>query len=430
MSHPFGGYLKTLRQQRSLSQAQLAKRANVVERTLRYWESGQWSPSNWELESVLAALEATGPERSQALALLTTRRGIHLSRRETHLQNQWREESGPLPGTGDLLQAMRIRHGMTQEQFAVALGISRSTVVRWEATEVFPSDENLDRACGLLGAYPEERTALSARRLVPSGWNSILSLDECVEQTERLAEQGVGLRTPLIDLYALALKRQLWLQASRSEEALRLLAKTHVTHAGWLVQQEREGDARVCVRRSLQIVRGRFVPEPFWQAAVNLASLFACESKEGHIKAVRLIRRWVPEFPLPLQTTLWCDMAYYSARAQDHEAARFYLAKGHETMPYDTSAPRIATSYYPVTSARVLMSAGRPAEALDLLPALSTIEPDASRQSFYLLLWAEAYLQAGEKEAAMAHLDQLRRLLAEHPSMRSQRRMEALKTRL
>lgn len=430
MNRPFGDFLKALRLQRGLSQAQLAHQANVVERTLRYWESGQWSPSNWELESVLAALKATVDERAQALARLTTRRGIHLARQETQSQNQWREESGPLPGTGDLLQAMRIRQRLTQEQLAIALGISRSTVVRWEASEVFPSDENLERACALLGAYPEERSVLSSRHILPGGWDPELSLDACAAQTELLAEQGVGLLTPLIDLYALALKRQLWLQASKSEEALRLLAKVHVTHAGWLVLQDRGKEARACVRRSLQIVRDRFTPESFWQAGVNLASLFESERAEGNVKAVHLLQRWMPLFPSHLQTTLWCDMAYYAAKAQDHEAAGSFLAKGHDTLSDDAGDSRTMTAYYSVTSARVHLSSGRLEQALEGLPALSTIEPDAARRSFYLLLWADAFLQAGEKAAAQSHLDQLSRLLEEHPHQRAKRRLTELFARL
>ena len=139
MSQALGEFLHTLRQQRKISQAELARRAYVAVRTLRYWEAGRWEPGTVELTNLLLALEVTPEQRTQALTLLTTARGVHLLRQEASVPPDATGGYPPLPSVGELLRAMRERRGLRVEQMAAILGVARTTIVRWEATESFPS---------------------------------------------------------------------------------------------------------------------------------------------------------------------------------------------------------------------------------------------------------------------------------------------------
>ena len=428
MNHDFAVFLRTLRRQRKLSQAVLAQNAHVSERTLRYWETGAASPSQWELESVFKALKLTPQERIQALALLPTRRGMQLSRQGAD-SLALADKVGPLPMMGDLLQAMRLRHGLTQRQMAAAMKLAHTTILRWEATETLPSEENLERVFALLDAHTEERAALSGRRMQIGDGKRSLSLEECSEQVVSLDSAGVGLQS-LIDLRALALKRQLWLMADRSEEAMLLLARVQLIHANWLMLQERKAEAEVCIQRSLTILPGHSGAKPFWLAAVNLAAHFASEGAGGNIAGVQTIQRWLPLFPRERQVTLWCDMALYAGNARQHEAAAGYLARAHEALPYSVNAAEMAEHYYPLTSARVLLSAGHPVEALEWMPSIPGLTQPITFRAFYQFRWAEALLKAGEKDAAQRHVDQLNTLFAESPQPQLQRKLYALAERL
>ena len=108
-----------------------------------------------ELEAALTALGANENERMLAWSLLNVPRGMQQARKETTESHStiWAD-------VGDLLRAMRMRGGMTQEQMAAELGLQRSAVRRWEMGECLPSLNNMERVFLLLNALPEERHIL------------------------------------------------------------------------------------------------------------------------------------------------------------------------------------------------------------------------------------------------------------------------------
>ncbi|MCW3055756.1 MAG: Helix-turn-helix protein, partial [Chthonomonadales bacterium] len=384
----------------------------------------------WELESILAVLELTPQERVYALGLLPTPRGISLSRQEAQASVAQSVDLGPMPMLGDLLQAMRLRRGLSQSQMATALKIARTTILRWETTETLPSEENLERICALLEAYPEEHTALSGRRIQVGRETSGPSLEEFAIQVDALDAQSTSLQTPLIDLHALTLKRQLWPLANRSQEASHLLARVQLLHSGWLMLHERQAEAEICIQRSLNSLRSHKAAKPFWQAAVNLAALIAHERKGGNLASIRVIKQWLPAFPRELQATLWCDLALYAGRAQQHQEANAYLTDAQEVLPYSADLQGMTEHYYPLTFSRILIAAGRPLEAMVWLPTVPDATHAATSRSAYQLLWIEAFLAAGERDRAQACMDQLRTLFAEYPQPSRQRKFQALAARL
>ena len=137
----FAQELRALRHKRAMTQSELARRSGLSRRTLSYWETGQTQPRVPELQAVLAALAATPDEAAPLISLLTTPRSLRLA--EERL-----EANAPAIFTGadigDLLRAMRLRRGMTQEELAHRLRINRLTVVKWETLRTFPSEESLE----------------------------------------------------------------------------------------------------------------------------------------------------------------------------------------------------------------------------------------------------------------------------------------------
>jgi DNA-binding transcriptional regulator YiaG len=429
MNREFAAFLRAQRRRRKLSQVELARRAQVSERTLRNWETGASSPGRWELESILTVLELTPQERGQALQVLPTPRSMDLFRHEAHTSPDSETDIGPMPMLGDLLRAMRLRCGLSQSQMADTLKIARTTVLRWETTETLPSEENLERIWELLKAYPEERVVLGQRRLQIRAGASHLSLEGCAEQIEALDKDVQALQIPLIDLRALTLKQQLWPLACQSSEALCLFARLQVVHACWLILNDRKKEAAICLEHSFHILSAHPGSEPFRQSAVNCAAQCADQNRGGNTASLRAIKRWLPVFPRELQVTLWCDMAFYAGRAHRIEEAMTYLGHAREVLPYSVEVQRMTDDYYPTTYSRVLTSTGRPVEALDWLPSL----PDGSTPALFRIankyMWTEALLAAGEKDTAQRYLDAMQRQIEEHPLPRFQQKWEALRIR-
>ena len=427
MTHDFAAFLRARRRLRKLSQIELARRAQVSERTLRNWETGASSPGRWELESILTALELTPYERGQVLQFLPNTRSMDLFRHETLGAET---DIGPMPMLGDLLRAMRLRCGLSQDQMAAALAVARTTILRWETTETLPSEENLERILDLLNAYPEERLALGRRRLQLRPGASRFSIEEGAEQIAAIQNDMRTLHFPLIDLRALTLKQQLWPLAGRSKEALRLFAHLQVVHSEWLILNERKSEAATCLENSFHIFSEFPGLEPFRQAAVNYATECVNHNRGGDAASLRVIKKWLPITPKELQASLWCDMAFYAGRMQKSEEARTYLNHARRILPYSVDPQRMTEHYYPMTYSRVLTSIGRPVEALDWLPPLPDGATKAAGRIANQCMWVEALLAAGEKAAAQRYLDQIKAKLTEHRLPRFQKRWEAFSTRL
>ncbi len=387
------------------------------------------TPGQWELDSILVALELTTQERIQALALLPTSHAIKLTRQQSSLVPFHAEDLGSLPVLGDLLKSMRLRSRMTQQQMARELKTTRSTILRWEAAETMPSQENLERICVLLKAHTEESAALSSRQLQFGEDTFPVSIETLAEQVTALESQGGRLQSPLIDLQALALKRHLWMLADKSQEALRLLGHVQVIHANWLVMQMRRQEAEPYLKHSLTILKKKFTSDRFLQSAVNLAANLAYQTRGGSATSVKLLKHWLPVAPKQLQTTMWCDIALYVANIHQHDAAAYYLSRARDTLPHSLDTEWMSTYYYPLTYARILLKTGRPLEALAWLPALPNTAPH-TLHTVLQFMWAETLLEAGEADMAQRYMDQLAISLRDCPQPHLMHKFQKLSTHL
>jgi len=160
-------YLKSLRLAHGQSLESLAIQAGISRKTLSRWEHGMFQPCIPEIESLLTALQASKAERLRALEMLAMPRGARLLRSEiSHIET-------PDPIGGELLWGLRLRKGWSLEQLATQIGVSNTTVGRWERGESWPNTSTLEQLCHTLGAHTEEYTALISGRytLCNTGWD-------------------------------------------------------------------------------------------------------------------------------------------------------------------------------------------------------------------------------------------------------------------
>ena len=94
--------------------------------------------------------------------------------------------------TGQKIQTLRKRQGMTQEQLAQRLGVSRQAVSRWELDEVLPETANLLPLSRALGV-------------------SVDSLLDPAAEAAQPAPSPAAARVPAAPSLRALIKRRLWL---------------------------------------------------------------------------------------------------------------------------------------------------------------------------------------------------------------------------
>lgn len=411
-----GIFIKELRRKRGLSQRQLADVAQIAVRTLAYWESGERVPRCAELDCALLALQACPTEKAHAASLVSPPRGTRLVRRDTR-----KEALLVAPGVGDLLRAIRLRVGWSQARLATELGVNRSTVLRWETTTMFPSEASVELACGLLSAYPEERCSLISRRLQPPSWPEELTIEECAAHVKRLGEQIDCLETPVVDLYALTLERQLRMHAiDKPDEAFRILARLHADHARWLVLQDRYAESALVCRQALALMTDPNKCDRHWLTALNIAAIHVGTGQRGERTSLKLLGSWLPKVCQPEhRAILVCDIAYYASRCGRLDQAESALQQARDLVD---SCDNFGNNgdlerYYRLTRMRVLANEGKPVEALSCLPSMP---PTRSHRIFNHIIIAKTLAAAGDKDAARNHIAHAQSMLDETPAVRYQ----------
>src|SRR5579862_2029450 len=111
MAKKVGTLIREMRTAGGWTLGRLAQKAGVSKATLSQWESGARQPRIVELEAVLETLDASLPQRAQGLAHIEAPRALRRLRNAEETAGL-----GPPPTAGDLLHAMRLRRGYTQEQ--------------------------------------------------------------------------------------------------------------------------------------------------------------------------------------------------------------------------------------------------------------------------------------------------------------------------
>jgi transcriptional regulator with XRE-family HTH domain len=404
----FGTFLRRLRQRECLTQKELACRAGVSLRTLGYWESNEFEPREHELNMVLKALNANSHEQRCAVEHLTS---LCWKLERTALSPETEARLGHMPGCGDLIHALRVRNHLTREGLARLMGITPSSISRWEKNETIPTDERVQQLCSELKALPEEQAALLTRRLTPSTFvngkfvNGKHSIEEWEQYIHAFAAELWIKSTPLHGLEGLALAATAWRLATTRPEAELLLGKVYCIHSAWLMMNNMVDMAADYGMRGLSLLTERAEPERLW-----LPALYAiCNKMEEQAKrrdsmrSIHYLTRLMPYFITPeMKTYLFLHIAEAAARSERHDLAHRYWKGAVATATEVSKDPEHYTYIVRRTEAHLHLAAGRPGEALAVLPAVCA--DHGYHRISYNLCCVEALLALGHKHEAHDYL--------------------------
>ena len=282
--HLFPEQMAALRRGRGLSLRGLARSAGVSHDALGAWERGARLPRLPELEATLTALGVPPAERGRLIAL------VPAPRARRHVEAAAEEVTGPLPGGGGLLRAMRGRRGLTQVDAARSAGISQGRLARWERSEEWPAPERLHRLCFALWAHPEETAVLTGGRGALPAWDAeedaeawsykgAASPDDPLGRLlKRVYFHGDALR----DLRSLSLGRALWLRAQGDEAFRPHLHDACAYRARAMMEEGRFGEVADYADRTWALARQGYGGSEFWAWGVIASATALRHGVGGH----------------------------------------------------------------------------------------------------------------------------------------------------
>ncbi len=144
--------LRERRKELGLSLRRAAEHAQIGPSTLSRWEAGSSVPMVPELESLLKALYMSTEDIRRILVSIDAPRAMRAA--------QAAGLDFKVPTGGDLLRILRLRGQKTIPEVAEELGVSASSVSRWERSEIHPSADTLDFYVKSFGATEEETQAI------------------------------------------------------------------------------------------------------------------------------------------------------------------------------------------------------------------------------------------------------------------------------
>lgn len=407
----FASRLKALRLGRKMTQAQLAARSGVTLRALAYWEAGRHAPGSQELNGVADALQLTAEERQALVALLPAGKAAKL----IQVLPAW-SDIAPPPGIGDLIRALRWRKRMLPEQLAHALGVNRTTIVRWENAKTVPGEEMRLRLCDTLDALPPERAVLLVSGNAPPLWDgNAPNLEACREEAERLSRDSYAQVDPLFDMRAHLLAGTLYNLASRQPQARPILAQTYAAHARFACIRGDDAAALDYAGRSLQLIREGEKPHEgvlyraLWASGHSLAHR---APQSGPKRSLQQVTQWLPQVQIPgVRVSLLMNAAWWAQQAGSLPQARDYWGIANALTNGSHPNPHVQQSLQS-TDANLLVAEGRYDEGLEV--ALQINSDSYVKRIMRCLFQTSVFLKAGSKSEADSHLRRAYDLIAIH----------------
>jgi transcriptional regulator with XRE-family HTH domain len=403
-SPTLGSYLRELRQTRALTLASAARSAGIGRVTLTRWETGGQQPRLPELEALLRALGASPTEHGHALARMDAPRARN-ERLAAARRIAERVEIGPMPHGGDLLRALRHREGLSLEAAAIRLRVNARTLRRWENGEVWPSADQLEVTCALLGAQPQEATALTSGRFVPGASPREVPLDELAARYDVQREMPV--HTPCGDLGWITLAAQIWPHAARGAAGRELLAAVYSDHGDRLAMVSRWSEVRRYSGRALELRPPGPAPRPYSLiAAINFAHAAVHGGpRPAPRSGLELLQLWssAPKEPV-FDAWIQSRMAEYLALDGRVEESLEWSARACRVAAEDPSPREVLLRR--VDYAARLIGAGRYEEGL---AELDVEVPDPVTRTRVAIDRAKVFVALRQPSSAHDWLDQARR---------------------
>ncbi len=411
MMETVGNKLRTRRQSGGLSLEALAQRAGVGKSTLSAWENGKALPRLAELEAVGAALGWSASERREILGLLDAPRAVQMLRQA--------EGIGP-PVGGDLLRAMRLRMRRTQQDVAAQIGVSQSTLAKWERSEDWPASERLHALCFALKAAPEELQALTCGGRFLARANEDLRFD-AVEFRNRLDNARHHIERgdeTLRDLRFLSLEADLWRLGQHDANAALFLTDAYSEHAVMLAERGRIAEAGQYAEQVFERARRGLRRGDRWlAAAIAEARRNAQRGRPSDFDAAaQFLSRLLPEAQaVKWKAWLHSEIAWHLAQSGAIDAAIRESECGFRLSAQDDAAEYVEMWMRHLDEAKILFLAGRFEEAQTVCEDNGLLREGTALGVPALLLHAEVSLALGETGAAGAALSSAFSLIeAEH----------------
>lgn len=393
-----GVYLSQLRVAKGVSVTELAKTMGVRRATVSEWLAGKRRPRLSDLLHLLDLLQITEAQRRRAVSLYQAPTTIFLPEAVAQVG----EAS---PHGGDLLRALRMRRGWTQEQTAQAIGVTQSQVAKWERGMRWPDTGDLHNLCQRLNAREEELVALTIGGFrLGSGHEDD---PEVVCDPPTVAREFVALfdwpvtpeKVVLTDLRYLTLAAKAWRSAQYYPESACTLVDIYGTYAERLYLQRKHREAITMAQRALKLARKTPDSVNWPRALIRLADAHAMRADRESIKrGAALLDYWLPAFdPRQPEYTAW-GLA---------TRARLLSVLGYqEAVPITREAMQIArrcdgtseAEYRTLDYTETLLNLGKPEEARDTLNALKTDMPATT------LMQSEIYYALGDLTLSMEWL--------------------------
>ena len=368
---------------------------------------GKSQPDQQTLLLVLKALGASLDQQAQAFALIDAPRAL------AHLRAETAELAPGLtpeltPGVGDLWRAMRLRRGLPAKEVAAALRIHPSRVTRWEKSLTPPPQDRLAELFDLLHAYPEERAALTDRRLIFAPPEGLSTPDDYQHRITLLADRMDRAENIPGDLCFLVLEAELWQLARQRPSMSALLALAYSWHSDWLGRYGRVEEENRYNRIVIGMIeRSNEPPQGFWLKSLSQSALYLARSsqRDGPSRAVESLTPWLDRVTQLVHTSnLNRDIAKLEAIGGKHDAAdlRIRLAI-HQGERSDDPLTATLAKYI---QAQSLIDRGGQHNAEVALGLISQDEGIAASQRVRdILLMAKALASVGELTAARNELD-------------------------
>nr|WP_246385478.1 helix-turn-helix transcriptional regulator [Armatimonas rosea] len=399
-----GQQLQQWRLRRGLSLGALSLRCGIHKSTLSRWERGIQLPSTRELDDTLKALEVSAQERAACWQQLDAPRAVLYRHQEPA---GMRQISG-----GELLRALRLRSGVTQQDAARAAGVTREMLSRWERGERWPDGQKLHALCYALGASLDETLHLTTRGFI--------------EQEPLPLERPALLQIHLAlayDTTSPKLELANWHIAARFAELdrgdpfrLQLIQAAiwgtlgyNLWHQGNLGSASRLGQQTM---RLMQDCRG-FLGASQLRGILVQAEVESRQS--GPLAAVRFLESWLGLVTIiHLRAWVYSIQADYLLRAGEITSALQRSDAARKLISNESNDPKEG-AYRHRDYARHLLLAKEPRRALEVLQSLQDSSALPKQESGpTCFLFAKALYAVGEVGEALTYREQAMESLARH----------------
>lgn len=311
---------------------------------------------------------------------------------------------------GELLRALRLRSGVTQEDAARAVGVTREQLSRWERGERWPDAQKLHALCYALGASLDETLHLTTRNFIEQ---EPLPLDRQSLMEMHTSLAYVNTLTPGHTLLTWHLAARLAEQEKDNPSRLQLDQAAiwgalgyQLWHAGSFSSARALG---VYTERLMRTCRG-------WLGSSQTRGILVRAEDEarqsGPHAARRYLESWLPQIDEPT-VRAW----FYSIEA-DYLFRSGELGEGlqcsENSLTEITSKGSVSQEYYYRLRdhARRLLQAKQPGKALETLQSLQASGAFSERESApTLLLLSHALLATSQPLEAGRYREQAREIL-------------------